>query len=52
MKIVADASALLAVLLADDDADQYLSRLLVAPGQTSERFENSRRRGSSNRLHG
>ena len=30
MNIVADASALLAVLLAEDDADQYLSRLLVA----------------------
>ncbi len=30
MNMVADASALLAVLLAEDDADQYLSRLLVA----------------------
>jgi ribonuclease VapC len=30
MKIVADASALLAILLAEPDGDQYLSKLLIA----------------------
>jgi ribonuclease VapC len=30
MNIVADASALLAILLAEEDGEQYLSRLLVA----------------------